>query len=143
MENPNGGLTVLASVMPLYALLAIAYVVLAWLIAKSMGARWLLSLWVIVSGLFAAGSFCTNVSYEHAYALSSPRGWVELGMLAIFPFAFGLATRSVHRVITREPDRSLNVNVLLRGVGAFFLGIGLLLVVFLLVDINRLRGISP
>jgi hypothetical protein len=121
---------------------AALYVAGSYVIAQKLGTRILPALWLVTS-LVVGGLALRRVYLP--YRGSEPIHWgqliIAIGFCIMFFLAFGLATLSVRARLSKEPRARLSVGAVGRGVGAFFCGVAIVLVVFLVSDVRRL--LSP
>lgn len=140
--TPQEGLIALAQGFLTYLVVAALYVAGSYLIGQKLGIRILPAVWLVTS--FIVGGLALRRVYL-PYRASDPIHWGQLIIAAGFCFmlflAFGLATLSVRARLRKEPTARLNVGAVGRGVGAFFCGVAIVLVLFLVSDVRRL--LSP
>lgn len=140
--TPQEGLIALLRGFLAYMVVATLYVASSYVIAQKIGTRILPTLWLVTS--LVVGGFALHRVYQ-PYTGSDPIHWGQLiiafGLCIMFFLAFGLATLSVRARLKKEPKARLSVGAIGRGVGAFFCGVAIVLVVFLISDVRRL--LSP
>lgn len=140
--TPQQGLIALAQVFLAYTVLAVLYVVGCYVLARKFGTRVLPIIWLGIS-LVVGGVALRRVYLP--YNVSGPihwgQLWIAVGFCLMFFLAFGLATLSVRAGLRRSPGARLHVGAVGRGVLAFFFGIAMVLVFFLVLDVRRL--LSP
>ena len=133
------GLLVLALVLLAYGVLGALYVSGAYLLAQRFGSRVLPIMWLVTSLIF--GGSALRRGYL-PYSTGAPIEWAQLriavGFSVMFFIAFGLATLSVRARLRKAPGARLSAGAVARGVGAFFCGLAIVLVFFLVSDIRRL-----
>jgi hypothetical protein len=136
-------LTVLAVGILSYAALAALYVALAWTVGRRFGTPRLWAIWLATSLIVAAVAVYRSHLLYDRYGnpvASAAQRWLAVGMGAMFLLAFGFATLSVRKQLVAHPGGSLTLGRLARGIGAFFLGLAVILGVFLVSDVRRLVG---
>jgi hypothetical protein len=117
--------------------LVAAYVLCAWVLVRKFGAWSLWTWWLLVAAAVSA------VVLRRAHLVDTPQvspfQWWFAGTLGLMLFlGFGLSALSVRRGYQRDPNAALTVGPMLRGVGAFFAGIAVVLLAYLVLDVRRL-----
>lgn len=139
--TPQEALVQLAIAAVGYAVVAAAYVVLAWVLGRRFGARALSAAWLLASVGMAAMILVRTHLRMTRHGTTVPPTWergLAVGILGMLLLAFGLATLSVRKRLKREPAVALGVGGVARGVGAFFVGIGMVMAVFLIADVRHI-----
>jgi hypothetical protein len=120
------------------ALFAAAYVALAWHLARRAGRRWLAVAWLIAVLIFLL-AFLTRLKILGAPVSIPPRTAGNRLLLAVSLgvglAGAGLATLSVWRGLISSPDGRLTFGRIMAGVGAFFGGLLVVMVVLLVRDL--------
>jgi hypothetical protein len=140
--DPSTALLSVFGTFLVLALVAALYVVAAWAVAKRFGEFALIGAWLV--GTISLATMYTMVwGYRRELAgvtISTSYRLMEFAaFLGLSAAGFGLSTLSVHRRRRRTSD-GLNFGAMMAGVGAFFGGLGVVLVVVFVSDVFRLLG---
>jgi hypothetical protein len=125
---PTEVLTSLAPTIATLAVVSAAFVAGGWYFSRRFGLR-ILALWWLLSSaaLTSIGALRTNADT-----------FVLVALATIAAVGFGLAALSLRKRLLASPASALTGRMVLAGVGAFFAGAGLCLVLLLLSDVWQL-----
>lgn len=117
--------------------LVAAYVVCAWVLIRKFGA-WSLSIWWLLVAAAASAIVLWRAHLVDGPEVSPVQLWFAATFGVMLFLGFGLSALSVRRGYHRDPSAALTLGPMLRGVGAFYAGIALVLAVYFVLDVRRL-----
>ena len=118
-----------------YAVIAALYVAVAHVLARRFGTIVLGIIWVLLAALFGVLAF--RIGYLPHRTSGNSNHWVAFWLGVMFVAAFGFAGLSVWFQLRREPAARLTTGLMARGVAAFFGGLSIPLVFWLVLHAAR------
>jgi hypothetical protein len=138
MPHAGAAVTLLGTALG-YAAIAAGFTYFALWLGTRYGGRALLSGWLAAAlGLGITAALRSRHLAGSAGPTVDPRAKiVTAGMVTMFGIGLGLVALSVHRDLRKVPRPPLGSS-LIRGVAAFFVGLALVMVLFLALDARSL-----